>query len=256
MSTFSQVILDTRTMANRNLRKSIRNPDTLLVDIIQPIMTMLIFVFVFGGAIKAGDSSYINYIIPSILLLCIAQCGTKTAVGISTDIEKGIVDRFRSMPIAKSSVLTGHVLGAVVRAIIPITLIFMVAFLIGFRPSSDITGWLVSLGLLLLFSLTISWLAVAFGLIVKSAEGAGAFTMFAVMFSYLNSGFVPTDTLPVVLRVFAENQPMTPIIEALRALLLGTAVGNNLLLAVIWCVGLLVVAYIVAIQMYKRKLLK
>jgi len=153
-------------------------------------------------------------------------------------------------------VLIGHVLEAMVRTIVTVILILMIALLVGFRTSAGIVGWLTAFGLLLLFSLTITWISVAFALAVNSPEAAGSFTMFVMLFSYLSSGFVPTDTLTKVLRIFAENQPMTPIIESLRALLLDTALDNNLLYAILWCVGLLIVAYILAVQMYKRKLAK
>lgn len=253
---FTYAILDIKTMAMRSLLKSIRSPDTLLLNIAIPVMTMLVFVYVFGGAMNTGDTSYINYIFPGVLLLCIGQSGSATALSVSTDIQKGVIDRFRSMPITRSSVLIGHVLEAMVRTIVTVILILMIALLVGFRTSAGIVGWLTAFGLLLLFSLTITWISVAFALAVNSPEAAGSFTMFVMLFSYLSSGFVPTDTLTKVLRIFAENQPMTPIIESLRALLLDTALDNNLLYAILWCVGLLIVAYILAVQMYKRKLAK
>ena len=256
MTTFIKAIHDTKIMAKRNLLKSVRNPDTVLLNIAIPIMNMLTFVYVLGGAISTGNSNYTNYIVPSIILLCIGQCGSTTAVGISMDIEKGIIARFRSMPLAKSSVLTWHVLEAMIRTIFTVILILLVALLIGFRPSADITGWVIVTFLLLLFAFTITWVAVAFGLMVGSAEGAGAFIIFMMIFIYLSSGFVPTGTLPKVLRVFAENQPMTPIIESICALLLGTELNNNLVLTLVWCVGLLIVFYTLAIKLYKKKLNK
>lgn len=253
---FTYAILDTKTMAMRSLLKSIRSPDTLLLNIMIPVMTMLVFVYVFGGAMNTGDTSYINYIFPGVLLLCVGQSGSATALSVSTDIQKGIIDRFRSMPITRSSVLIGHVLEAMVRTIVTVIFILAIAFLVGFRASAGIVGWLTAFGLLFLFSLTITWISVAFALAVKSPEAASSFSMFVMLFCYLSSGFVPTDTLAKVLRIFAENQPMTPIIEALRALLLDTPIGSNLLYAILWCVGLLIVAYVLAVQMYKKKLAK
>lgn len=253
---FTQSLLDTKTMAIRCLLKSIRSPDTLLLNITIPVMTMLVFVYVLGGAMNTGDTSYVNYILPGVILLCIGQCGAATALSVSMDIDKGIIDRFRSMPIAKASVLTGHVLETMVRTIVTVMLMIVIALLVGFKPSADITGWLTAFGLLLLFSLTMAWISVLFGLAVSNPEGAGSFTVFAMLLCYLSSGFVPADTLPKVLRVFAGNQPMTPIIESIRALLLGTALDNNLLYAVLWCIGFLVLAYILAMRMYKKKLVK
>lgn len=253
---FKLAVLDTKTMAMRSLLKSIRSPDTLLLNITIPIMTMLVFVYVFGGAMHVGNTSYINYIFPGVLLLCIGQSGSATALSVSTDVKKGIIDRFRSMPIARSSVLTGHVLEAMVRTIVTVMMILVIALLVGFKSSAGIVGWLATFGLLLLFTLTITWISVVFALAVNSPEGAGSFTMFVMLFSYLSSGFVPSETMPKVLRIFAEKQPMTPIIESVRALLLDTTLGNNLLYAILWCIGLLIVAYILAVRMYKMKLAK
>lgn len=258
MTNFTKAILDTRTMAKRNLLKSFSNSDRLIENIIAPVMTMLIFVFVLGGAVggTTGEISYVNYVVPGVILLCIGQCSTSTAVSISIDIEKGIIDRFRSMPIAKSSVLTGHVLEAVLRTILTTVLIIGVAFLIGFRPSAGIVEWLIIAALLLLFCLAITWVAIVYGLVVKGAEGANSFTMFIMLFTYLSSGFIPTDTLPAVLQAFAENQPMSPIINSIRGLLLNNELQNNLVLAFIWCLALLVIGYTVAMQLYKKKLVK
>lgn len=258
MTMLSRAVLDTKTMAKRNLLKSFSSPDTLIENAVSPVLTLLIFVFVLGGAMDMGTStmSYVNYIVPGVIVLCIGQCSTTTAVSVSMDIAKGIIDRFRSMPIAKSSVLTGRVIEAVLRTLLTVLLVVAVALAVGFRPSAGVAGWSAAFALLILFSLTMNWIAVVFGLAVKSVEGAGAFTMFVLLFAYLSAGFIPTETLPQVLRIFAENQPLTQVIDSVRALLLNTDPGNSILLAIIWCVGLLVVAFVVAMQMYRKKLTK
>lgn len=258
MTMLSRAVLDTKTMAKRNLLKSFSSPDTLIENAVSPVMTLLIFVFVLGGAMDGGTStmSYVNYIVPGVIVLCIGQCSTTTAVSVSMDIEKGIIDRFRSMPIAKSSVLTGRVIEAVLRTLLTALLVIAVALVAGFRPNAGVAGWSATFALLLLFSLTMNWIAVVFGLAVKSVEGAGAFTMFVLLFAYLSAGFIPTETLPQVLRIFAENQPLTQVIDSVRALLLNTDPVNSILLAIIWCVGLLIVAFVIAMQMYRKKLTK
>lgn len=256
MNTLTRAFLDTKTMTKRNLLKSFSSPDTLIENVISPVFTLLIFVFVFGGAMNIGTSTgdFINFVVPGVLALCIGQCSTSTAVSVSLDIHQGIIDRFRSMPIAKSSVLTGRVVEAVLRTLLTTILVTGIAVLIGFRPAAGLGGWLGAVVLLTLFSLTINWIAVAFGLFVKSPEGAGGFTMFVLLFAYLSAGFIPTETLPYVLRIFAENQPLTHVIISVRAFLLNTDPGNSLPIAILWCVGLMIVAHIVSMQIYKWKL--
>ncbi|MFV0362443.1 MAG: ABC transporter permease [Suipraeoptans sp.] len=256
MTVITRAISDTKTMTKRNLLKSFGSPDTLVENVISPLMTLLIFVFVLGGAMDIGDNTirFIDYIMPGVIVLCISQCSTATAISTSLDIERGMVDRFRSMPIAKSSVLTGRVVEAVLRTTLTVLLVVAIALLIGFRPVAGLWGLVSAFALLILFSFVINWIAVAFGLFVKGPEGAGAFTMFVQLFTYLSAGFIPTATLPTVLRIFAENQPFTHVINTVRAFLLDTEPGGSTFLAIIWCVGLLVVAFITAMQMYRRKL--
>ena len=251
----TKIFSETKTMTKRNLWKSMKNPDRLIENLVSPIMTMLVFVFVLGGAMSySTDMSYVNYVMPGVLILCIGQCSTAAAIGISTDIQKGIVDRFRSMPITASSVLNGHVVESVIRSMISLLVIFLISLLVGFRPKASLTSWLLAFVLLILFTVMITWVSVAYGLFVKSAEGAGSLTMYIMLFVYLSSGFIPTQTLPTVLRVFAENQPLTSIIESLRRLLLSDPLGNYLLLAIIWCIGILVVSFIAAMRLYKNKM--
>ena len=255
MSALTKIFSETKTMTKRNLWKSMKNPDRLIENLVSPIMTMLVFVFVLGGAMSySTDMSYVNYVMPGVLILCIGQCSTAAAIGISTDIQKGIVDRFRSMPITASSVLNGHVVESVIRSMISLLVIFLISLLVGFRPKASLNSWLLAFVLLILFTVMITWVSVAYGLFVKSAEGAGSLTMYIMLFVYLSSGFIPTQTLPTVLRVFAENQPLTSIIESLRRLLLSDPLGNYLLLAIIWCIGILVVSFIAAMRLYKNKM--
>ena len=254
MTTLTKTILETKTMTKRNLWKSLKNTDRLMENLIAPMMTMLIFVFVLGGAMSyATDINYVNYIVPGVLVLCIGQCSTATAIGISADIQNGIIDRFRSMPITTSAVLNGHVIESVIRTTLSLTIVFFMALLIGFRPEASLAAYVLAFVLLILFTVTITWVSVAYGLFVKTSEGAGSLNMFVMLFVYLSSGFIPMQTLPTALRIFAENQPMTPIIESIRRLLLSQQLDNYLLLAIIWCVGILGVAYFIAMHLYKTK---
>lgn len=254
MQTIAKTILETKTMTKRNLWKSMKNPDRIIENIVAPLMTMLVFVFVLGGAMSySTDMSYVNYVIPGVLILCIGQCSTSAAIGISTDIQKGIIDRFRSMPITVSAVLNGHVVESVVRTMLSLIVIFLISILVGFRPKLSLSSWIIALALLLFFTVMITWVSVAYGLFVKSAEGAGSLTMFITFFTYLSSGFIPTKTLPSFLRVFAENQPFTSVIESVRRLLLSLPMENYLQIAVIWCIVILIAAYIIALTLYKNK---
>lgn len=248
-----RVVLDAVTMFKRCLLLSMRSLDALLTSIAQPILLMLLFVYVFGGSMDVGGMNYINYIVPGVILQCIGQCATITAISVNNDMKRGIVDRFRSMPIAKSSVLIGHALSAVVRNIITTSLLIGLALLIGFRPTAGITQWFAVIGILLLFMLAITWISIIFGLIAGSAESASSFAVVTIVLPYLSSGFVTTETMPAALRIFAENQPMTPIIESIRSLLMNATLDENFLPAVLWCVGMLIVAYVGAIILYNRK---
>ncbi|WP_251867213.1 ABC transporter permease [Enterococcus malodoratus] len=254
MTTFAKSMSETKTMTKRNLWKSLSNPDRLIENVIAPIMTMLVFVFVLGGAMsQSTDIRYVNYIVPGALVLCIGQCSSATAAGISADIQKGIIDRFRSMPISSTSVLNGHVFESTIRTFFSVILIFIVALLVGFQPNASLSAWLATLGILLLFTFTITWISVAYGLLMKGPEGASSLTMFVMLFTYLSSGFIPTTTLPSFLRVFAENQPMTPIVETIRRLMLAQPLDNHLFLTIIWCSFLLIGAFIMAMKLYRRK---
>jgi ABC-2 type transport system permease protein len=242
---------DSLTMIGRSIRHSVRSVDALMVAVILPVVILLMFVYVFGGAIDAGGR-YLDYVVPGIVLLCAGFGSASTAIGVCLDMTTGVIDRFRSLNIARSAVLTGHVAGSVLRNAFSTTLVLGVALLIGFRPSAGVGEWLGVLGLLLLFMTAISWLAACFGLLARSVEAAGAFS-FAVMFlPYASSAFVPTDTMPAALQAVAEHQPVTPIVDTLRGLLTG-APGGDATTALAWCIGLTVAGWAAAALLYRRR---
>ena len=257
MSTLTKTLLETKTMTKRNLMKSIKNPDKLMSNIIAPIMTMLIFVFVMGGAMGyVVDFNYTNFIVPGVLIVAIGQCAAVTAMEISSEMKKGTIDRFRSMPITIFSFLNGQVIESVLRTVFSFTIVLGVAFIIGFRPEASLLSWLAAIGILVFFSITITWVCVVLGLVAKDPEGAGSSIMFILLFTYLSSGFIPTETLPVALRVFAENQPVTHVIDGVRGLMLGFPTEGSILIALLWMSGILVLSYGLAVRLYKRKVMK
>lgn len=247
-------LLDTVTMFKRCMLLSLRNFEALFTSIAQPVLLMLLFVYIFGGAMDVGDMDYVNFIVPGVILQCISQSASITAISVNNDMKMGIMNRFRSMPITSSSLLTGHAMASIVRNTITTSLVVGVALLIGFRPSAGVTQWLIVFGVLFLFIMAITWLSVVFGLTANSTESAQALTIIMILLPYFSSGFTPTETMPTPLRVFAENQPMTPIIEAVRSLLMNATTDENLFPALLWCVGILVVSYIAATQIYKKKI--
>lgn len=243
---------DTVTLFGRSMRHIQRSPDTIITVAIMPIMIMLLFVYVFGGAIQAGRDNYVNYLLPGILLIAIASGISYVAVRIFTDTQQGIVARFQSMPVARSSVLWAQVLTSLVSNGISLAIIIAVALLMGFRSGADPAAWLATAGILALFTLALTWLAVIPGLTAKSIDGAAAFSYPLILLPFISSAFVPTDTMPTAVRVFAENQPVTAIVETLRALLAGRPAGTDIWIALAWCVGIAIVAYLFAMRIYKR----
>ena len=257
MSTLTKTLLETKTMTKRNLMKSIKNPDKIMSNIIGPIMTMLVFVFVMGGAMGyVVDFNYTNFIVPGVLAVTIGQCASLTAMEISSEMKKGTIDRFRSMPITIFSFLNGQVIESVLRTIFSFSIVLGVAFIVGFRPEANLLPWLAAFGLLVLFSVTITWACVVAGLMAKDPEGAGSSIMLVLLFTYLSSGFIPTETLPVVLRVFAENQPVSHVINGVRGLMLGLPTDGSILTALLWMSGILIVSYGLSVLLYKRKVMK
>jgi ABC-2 type transport system permease protein len=243
---------DIGVMLGRSMRHITRSLDTIITVTIMPIAMMLLFVYVFGGAIQTGTDNYVNYQLPGILLIAIATGISYTALRLFNDKQKGIFERFNSMPIARSTVLWGHVLTSLVSNAISVVIIFIVALIMGFRSPAGILSWLAVAGILALFTLALTWVAAIAGLSAKSPDGAGAFSYPLVFLPFISSAFVPTASMPTVVRAFAENQPVTSIVEAIRALLADQPVGNNIWIALAWCLGILVVAYIFAMRVYKR----
>jgi ABC-2 type transport system permease protein len=235
-------ISDSFTMVGRSVRHLTRSFDSILLSVILPVMLLLMFVYVFGGAIDTG-TLYLNYVVPGIILLCAGYGASQTSISVTNDMVRGIIDRFRSLPILSSSVLTGHVVASMVRVGISTAIVVGLAVAIGFRPRADALQWIAALGVVALFVLAIAWMSVVFGLIAKTVEGAGGFSFFVLFLPYISSAFVPTETMPRALRVFAEHQPVTPIIETVRGLLMGTPIGDSAWLAVAWCTGVLVLSY-------------
>lgn len=244
---------DTMVMMARCLRHSFRSLDTLITVIAMPVMIMFMFVYVLGGAINTGSDVYINFVVPGIVLMCIASGTAYTAFRINNDITKGIIDRFRSMPISKSALLSGHVMASILFNAISCLVVLFVAFLMGFRPEAGVLEWSMIVIILLLFTLALSWISVMFGLLAKTAEGASAFSYLILFMLFISSAFAPTESMPRFVRIFAENQPMTPIIEAVRSLMMNEAVGNNALAAVLWCTGFLLASYIISMIVYKNR---
>lgn len=240
------------TMIGRSLRHLTRSLDVLFLSVLLPLLILLMFVYVFGGAINTG-TAYINYVVPGIILLCAGYGASQTALSVTNDMVRGIIDRFRSLPISSSSVLTGHVAASVVRNLVSTTIVVGVAYLAGFRPQAGPVEWAAMLGLLVLFIVAMAWLSVVFGLIAKTVEGAGGFGFFVLFLPYVSSAFVPTETMPKALHYFAENQPVTPIIETIRGLLLGTPIGNKGFMAVAWCAAIFTFSYVLARYLFRRR---
>lgn len=245
---------DTTILLGRSLRHIVRSVDTIITTAVMPVAMMLLFVYVFGGAINTGSESYVNYLLPGILLITVASGIAYTAVRLFTDMKSGVFERFQSMPIVRSSVLWAHVLTSLVANLISLVVVLAVALLIGFRSGAGVLAWLAIAGVLFLFTLALTWIAVIPGLSAKSAEGASAFSYPLIFLPFLSSAFVPTATMPGPVRAFAENQPVTPIVSAIRALMTEQPVGNDIWVALGWCAGILVVAYFFANSAYRRKI--
>ena len=245
---------DTALLTGRSLRHIMRSPDTIITTTIMPIAFMLMFVYVFGGAIKSGSDHYVNYLLPGILLITIASSISYTAYRLFLDMKSGIFERFQSMPIARSSVLWAHVLTSLVASLVSVTVVVLVALLMGFRSGAGVLAWLAVAGILTLFTLALTWLAVIAGLSAKTVDGASAFAYPIIFLPFISSAFVPTNTMPGPLRAFADYQPVTSIVNAIRDLLAQQPVGADIWVALAWCVGLLIVSYLVAMVIYRRRI--
>jgi ABC-2 type transport system permease protein len=244
---------DTAVLTGRSLKHITRSVDTIITTAIIPIAFMLLFVFVFGGAIKHGSGSYVSYLLPGILLITIASGISYTAYRLFLDMKSGIFERFQSMPIARSSVLWAHVLTSLVANLVSVVVVVVVSLLIGFRSGAGVLAWLGVAAIVILFTLALTWIAVIPGLTAKSVDGASAFSYPLIFLPFISSAFVPTATMPGPVRWFAEYQPVTSIVNAIRDLFTRQPVGADIWIALVWMVGILVVAYIFATVIYRRK---
>jgi ABC-2 type transport system permease protein len=244
---------DTAALTGRSLRHIVRSPDTIITTTVMPIAFMLLFVYVFGGAIDTGSQSYVDYLLPGILIITIASSVSYTAFRLFLDSSSGMVERFRCMPIARSSLLWAHVLTSLVAVAVSLVVVVAVAFLLGFRSGAGVLQWLAVVGILTLVTAALTWLAVIAGLTASSVDGASAFSYPLILLPFVSSAFVVTATMPGPVRAFAENQPVTPIVDTIRALYSGQPVGTGIWVALAWCLGILVVAYAVAMRVYRRK---
>ena len=244
---------DMGVMLGRSMRHIFRSLDTIITVTLMPIAFMLLFVYVFGGAIHTGTDNYVNYLLPGILLIAIASGIAYTSYRLFMDMQRGIFERFHSMPMARSAPLWGHVLTSLVSNAISVVVIILVALVMGFRSSAGVLAWLAVAGILGLFTLALTWVAAIAGLSAKSVDGAGAFSYPLIFLPFISSAFVPTASMPAVVRAFAENQPVTAIVDAIRALLSNQPVGNDIWAALAWCVGITLVAYILAMRVYEKR---
>jgi ABC-2 type transport system permease protein len=264
MTTLAYTLTDSKTMLRRNLRRLQRYPSLTLMLVGMPIVFLLLFVYVFGGQLShglasglaaghSGRAGYLNYVTPGILLVTVAAAVQGTAIVVAMDMTTGITDRFRTMAIARSAVLAGHVLASVIQTLVSLAIVLGVAIALGFRPTADPIHWLAATGVLLLFTLALIWLATALGLAAKSVETASNTPMFLTLLPFLGSGFVPASSMPTGLEQFAKAQPFTPVTETVRGLLTGTTVGTNAIAAIAWSIGIALVAYLWAIHLYTHR---
>ncbi len=263
MTTLAYTLSDSRVMLRRNLKHQLRYPSMTVMLIGIPIVLLLLFVYVFGGQLGAGlgaglgahegRSAYLNYVVPGLLLITVASAVQGTSIMVAMDMTGGIIDRFRTMAIARASVLTGHVLGSLIQTLVAIAVLIGVAFGLGFRSAAGPLHWLAAIGILVLFAFALIWLAVALGLAAKSVETASNTPMILFLLLFLSSSFVATATMPTGLRQFAEYQPFTPVADTVRGLLSGAAIGDHAIAAIAWSIGIAVVAYLWAIRLYNRR---
>lgn len=250
-------LIDSRVMVKRCMRRSLRDPEAFFTALMLPVVLMLLFVYVFGGALNTGVA-YVDYVVPGLIVLCAGFGAGTTAVAVATDMTNGIVDRFRSMPISGSTILLGQIVASLARNLIATALVICVGLGIGWRPSGSFVDWVAAAGMIVLFVLALSWFAAAVGLLAGSVEAATSFSMVLMFVPYVSTAFVPAHTMPWVLRWFANNQPFTPIIETMRGLWMGhtstgASVGHEALIAVVYCGGILVVSYAAASWLFRHR---
>jgi ABC-2 type transport system permease protein len=263
--TRSHALVHARIMLRRSLRHMQRYPSLTLMVTLMPLVFLLLFVYVFGGTLGSGlgggsgavhgggRSAYANYVAPAIILLAVAAAAQGTAIAVAQDMTEGIIARFRTMAVARSSVLTGHVVGATIQTLIGVVVVTAAAIAVGFRPHANAAEWLAAFGVVLLLTFAVTWLCVGLGLSAKSVETASNSPMFLILLPFLGSGFVPTASLPTAIRWFAEYEPFTPVNETLRGLLTGTKIGDNLVITIAWCVATAVLSYVWSRRLYERE---
>ena len=251
----SHVLNNTRVLTGRSLRHILRSPDTIITTAVTPVALMLLFVYVLGGAINTGTGEpYLDYMLPGILLITIASGVAYTSFRLFMDLQGGIFERFSSMPIARSSLLWAHVFTSLAANLAAVAVVLAVALVMGFRTGASVAAWLAVIGILVLFTLALTWIAVLAGLSAKTIDGASAFSYPLIFLPFISSAFVPTETMPGPVRWFAENQPVTSIVDSTRALFSGQPVGTEIWVALAWCLGILVVAFVAAMALYRRRI--
>lgn len=250
-------LLDTWLMAKRSIMHIIRSLDQVMSLIMFPVMFMLLNRYVLGGAINTGSISYPNYLFAGILVQLLAFGANYTTINLAVDLKEGIVDRFRSLPMFSGALIAGHIVSDMVRNIISGLVIVGVGLAVGFRPNASVSDWLIVFGLAMLFSLAISWLSAILGLLVKSLEAAQWIGfVFIFPLTFISSAFVPTDTMPGPLQAFAENQPLTHVIDTMRHYLVGTPLDNSGWLSVVWCLAIIAVSVPITIRLFRRRATK
>ncbi|RDX01002.1 ABC transporter permease [Listeria kieliensis] len=245
---------DTWTMSGRVIKHSLRSIDTIITTILMPIMMMLAFVYIFGSAMTMPKADYVNFIVPGVLLMTIGMGISYTAVRVNTDITKGIFERFHSMPIAKSSILSGHVIATLLLNLFSVVAVMLISLLMGFRPDANLAEWLLAALLLILAVFAFTWIAVLAGLVSKSYEGASVFSYILIGLMFVSSAFVPTDGMGKVLQSFADHQPMTQIANAIRSLFAGMPDSHAILTSLIWLTGIAILFYLLSLKAYRTKM--
>ncbi|QSB17151.1 ABC transporter permease [Natronosporangium hydrolyticum] len=240
-------------MIQRHIHHLTRNPDQIFTAIMLPTVMLLLFRYMFGGAISVSDTSYVNFLAPGILVVSITLISTSTTLAVQSDMQEGVVDRFRAMPMFDAAVLTGHIVAAVIRGGVAFVVMIGLGLLVGFRPAGGVLEWIGAIAMLLLFAFALSWVSALFGLIAKSTEGASGLALILMFSPYASSAFVPVETVPSGLRAFVEYQPVTPVVDTVRALLLGEPVGSSAWQAIIWWVAVLAIAAPLATRLYRRR---
>ena len=250
-----RTLSDMWTMTKRSLRHTTRSLDTIITVVLTPIAILLLFVYVFGGALgeQTGSIAYVDFVTPAVIIMTVLSGIAYAAVRLSMDLQKGIISRFRTMPVAPSSVLSGQALSSTLSNLFSSILVLVVAFIVGFRPAAGTSGWLWFFAILILFTLATTWMAMFFGLLAGTVEGAGAFAYVLLLLVFISPSFVPTGSMTPLLRGFAENQPLTSIIETMRSLLTEGTPGDDLWIAIAWSVGILIVFYTLSLSLYRRR---